>query len=315
MPALTSPRVSIILPIFNGEKYLSDAISSLVAQTFTDFELLIIDDGSTDNSVALVQDWTTKDRRIRLIINKIPHGLPYALNLGLQEARGEFIARADCDDIHHITKLKTQIRFMALHPSIMLLGTAYQPFGVNGKRSPIYHPKDPIRIAWNMLTGSAFCHPSVIFRKEVISKIGTYPFVASEDYAFFSAIVHRWPTANLRMVALDYREHSHSSSITHRDSIAKSSLQTSMKNISSYLGDGGDAETLYNLLVRRYLPLQKFFTVTHMCYTIAKKMQASYHLSSMDFSVLKLKLHILKVLLGVQIRTVLGLPPIGQPPR
>lgn len=313
MSEFASPRVSIILPVFNGQDYLDAAITSLVTQTFTDFELIIVDDGSSDASVSIIQAWEKKDQRIRLIVNSEPHGLPNALNRGLTEARGEFIARADQDDLHRNEKLAAQVHFLDQHHEIHILGTAYQPFSTTGARQPIFHPTDPLLVAWKMLSGSAFCHPSVMFRHNLIPQIGMYPSVAAEDFAYFSRIVQRWPGKNLQTVYVDYREHPTNYSKTRSAAIAKSTQETFVQNIKTYLGEQIDPQPLYDYLVRRSLSRHDLPNVAKMCLSIAKSLQRRYHRTSFNPAVLLLKGRILIDICKVRTRTLLGMRPLGKP--
>lgn len=308
-----TPRVSIILPIYNGQEFLDPALQSLLDQTFTDFELLAIDDRSTDDSLALVERWAKKDGRIRVIRNAEPHGLPYALNRGLREASGEYIARADQDDLHRPERLAREIAYLDTHPAVMLVGTAYQPFGLNGQRPVLQHPTSSPMIAWKMLSGSAFCHPSVLFRRQVYTTLGGYPVTGAEDFAYFSKIVCRWPAANLSEVFVDYREHATNYSITRKAAITKSIVETFQENIQHYIGSVEQAPIFYDFLVRRHLPLRRLWAVKIMSLKIIKKISRTYAVSPLAPSMLALYLHLEKELLMVSLRTILRLPALGQP--
>ncbi|NHJ46179.1 MAG: glycosyltransferase family 2 protein, partial [Asgard group archaeon] len=115
-------KVTVLMSVFNGEKYLREAIDSVLHQTFTDFEFLIINDGSTDNSVEIINSYD--DERIHLVHNEQNIGLAASLNKGINLARGEYIARMDCDDINHQTRLEKQVKFMDKNPDIGLLSSA-----------------------------------------------------------------------------------------------------------------------------------------------------------------------------------------------
>jgi glycosyltransferase involved in cell wall biosynthesis len=110
MPNNDYVKISILMPVYNGEKYLREAIDSILNQTFTDFEFLIVDDGSTDNSVEIINSY--QNSRINLVKNDKNEGLVYTLNRGLSLAKGEYIARMDCDDISLPERLKKQIDFL-----------------------------------------------------------------------------------------------------------------------------------------------------------------------------------------------------------
>ena len=183
------PKISVIMPVYNGEKYLKESIKSILNQSFNDFELLIINDKSIDRTEEIIKECAGKDDRIRLIQNQNQKGLPGALNTGLAAARGYYIARMDQDDISQPYRLKMEYEFLETHPQICIVGGGYAPFNENGHRINIFHPASSIEIAWRFISNTYFCHPSVMFRREIIEDIGGYPDVGAEDFAFFSKIV------------------------------------------------------------------------------------------------------------------------------
>lgn len=309
------PYVSILLPVYNGREFLDQALKSLVNQTWTDFELLAIDDGSTDDSLPLLERWAAQDKRIRVIRNSEPHGLPHALNRGLREAQGQYIARADQDDIHRPERLAKEIAWLEAHSKIMIIGTAYQPFSSHDKRSPLKHPSASPMIAWKMLSASAFCHPSVMFRRSVYQELDGYPVTGAEDFAYFSKIVRRWPATNLSEVFIDYREHATNYSITKKEAITKSIVETFQENMQHYLGSNERASIFYDFLVRRHLPLRHLLRVKITSLRIARKISTTYSIFPLAPSMLALYCHIGKELMIVSIRTWLRLPALGQPLR
>src|SRR5258705_775698 len=114
-----SPQVSVLLPVWNGERHLAAAIESVLGQSFTDFELLIVDDGSTDGSAALIRRYG--DERIRLFENEKNLGVTRSLNLGLAQARGRYVARMDADDLSAPERLARQVAFLDSHPEVALV--------------------------------------------------------------------------------------------------------------------------------------------------------------------------------------------------
>ena len=126
-----NPLVTVLMPVYNGEKYLKEAIESILNQTFKDFEFLIINDGSTDNSVKIIQSFN--DLRIRLIHNESNIGLIKTLNKGLKLSNGKYIARMDCDDVSLPKRLSVQINFMEKHPEIGVCGSWVKIIGLEQK--------------------------------------------------------------------------------------------------------------------------------------------------------------------------------------
>jgi glycosyltransferase involved in cell wall biosynthesis len=198
------PRVTVLMPVYNGEAFLHEAITSVLSQTFGDFELLVINDGSTDRSVAIAD--STHDPRIRIIDNEKNRGLIYSLNKGLDLARGEYIARMDCDDTSLPRRLEKQVGFMRAHPEIGISGTWIE---VRGKKTyPKKYPADSESIRCNMLFYCAVAHPSVIIRKEVIKRYQLYfdeSYVLAEDYELWVRALNKVKFSNLPEILVRYR--------------------------------------------------------------------------------------------------------------
>lgn len=176
------PEITVLMPVRNGEKYIKDAIDSVLRQTLTDFEFLIIDDGSTDHTVEIIQGY--KDKRIRL--EKRKHQFIQNLNEGLKLASGSYIARMDADDIMHTERLRIQLKRMKKNPDIVVCGTWAKYFSDNGKEKSFSHlgygiKHEPIveLLKYNMLL-----HPSALIKKDFLFEHNieyqNYPFV--EDY-------------------------------------------------------------------------------------------------------------------------------------
>jgi glycosyltransferase involved in cell wall biosynthesis len=161
------PRVTLILPVYNGEAYLRPAIDSLLRQTFRDFELLIIDDGSTDGSAAIVASYA--DERIRFQRNARNFGLIATLNKGFELARGEFIARMDCDDISLPHRLERQLDYLACHPDVALVGSWFEK--LQGRRSRVVKtPVDHAAIRFFLIFDNTFLHSSIMIRRSLLEQ-------------------------------------------------------------------------------------------------------------------------------------------------
>lgn len=200
------PLVSVLLPVYNGAAYLAEAIESVLTQTFRDFELLVIDDGSSDESLAIAQSYA--DARIKVITKTSHQGLIDSLNQGLELAKGKYIARMDADDISLPTRFEKQVRFMDKHPKVGVCGTDIQYIG---KTTTFCYPKSHGEILSAIFFNQAiFCHPSVFIRNEVLQKHQLkYPtkYIHSEDYALWLELSECCQLANLPEVLLLYREH------------------------------------------------------------------------------------------------------------
>jgi glycosyltransferase involved in cell wall biosynthesis len=175
--------ISVVLPVYNGEKYLTEAISSILSQSFKDFELIIIDDGSTDKSISIIEKF--QDDRIKFLKNEENKGLVFSLNRGIKESSGKYIARMDCDDIALPHRLKIQYEFMENNPEIGLCGTFVKRFGSILRRGLLKVPVSNDEIKANSLFFCSFVHPAVMLRKEVLIKNNlkySEDFKGAEDY-------------------------------------------------------------------------------------------------------------------------------------
>ncbi|MDS7594769.1 glycosyltransferase family A protein [Agrobacterium tumefaciens] len=204
----SSPKVSVILPVYNGAELLNDAIQSVLSQTMGDFELIVLDDGSTDNTWELLQ--TLSDPRIRAYHHD-NMGLPATLNRGISLAIGHYIARLDHDDLMMPLRLDTQARYLDANPTIALLGTAAQIY-VGSQPTERYHrhPSSSKALKLRLLFDNPFVHASIMFRREAIVAIGGYCTDKSrlppEDYELWSRIARTHDVANLEDVLTIYRE-------------------------------------------------------------------------------------------------------------
>lgn len=176
------PEITILMPVRNGEKYIKESIDSILKQTFTDFELLIMDDGSTDRTVERIERYT--DERIRLIRRK--HNFIRNLNEGLELALGAYIARMDADDIMHTERLRIQLKRMKKNPNITVCGTWAKIFSDKGNERNVFHFGHEIicKPVLELLKYNMLLHPSVMVKKEFLFnhhiKYQNYPYV--EDY-------------------------------------------------------------------------------------------------------------------------------------
>lgn len=198
------------MAVYNGQKYLAEAVDSILNQTFTNFEFLIINDGSTDNSREIILSFD--DPRIRIVDNPDNIGLARSLNRGLQLAQGELIARQDADDISYPNRIEQQFRFLEMHPEVILLGTGVRTIDESGRPHPdkLYVPTSLTAIRWYLMFGNAFAHTSVMFRRNIIwDKLGGYDevFDRIEDYELWSRVARSFIVENLPNVLIDYRYH------------------------------------------------------------------------------------------------------------
>lgn len=217
---MTTPTLSIIMPVYNAEAYLREALESILAQSFTDFELIIVEDGSTDNSRDVINSFT--DNRIRVLYNDGNQGIVYTRNRGIAAARGRYIAPFDADDIAHPEKFAKQIRFLEENPEYGLLGTWAKLIGQNGKplREKWKVNAPPERIPSILLFRNYFVQSSVVIRREAIPAGGYEKgFDAVEDYRMWTEIATKWKVWNYPEYLVKYRIHEQGISIREANNI------------------------------------------------------------------------------------------------
>jgi glycosyltransferase involved in cell wall biosynthesis len=212
------PLVTVLMSVYNGARFLEEAVESIRNQTFSDFEFLIIDDGSNDASPAILARQAVADRRIRILTQE-NRGLIVSLNRGFGEARGELVARMDADDIARPRRLESQVAFLEAHKDITVLGGCADVIDVNGRRSQtVRFPERPDQIRRHMRElGCAVAHPTVLFRLKAVRDAGGLrrAYRHAEDYDLWLRMVETCDFANLPDIVLSYRRHQGSVSIRH----------------------------------------------------------------------------------------------------
>jgi glycosyltransferase involved in cell wall biosynthesis len=212
------PRVSVLMPVYNGDKYLRETIDSVLNQTYKDFEFIVIDDGSTDNSLKIIESFD--DERIKLI--KQNHGkIVKALNGGLEIAKGEYIIRVDADDVSLPERFSTLVDYLDKNPETTICGSWANVIDENGKylREMTYPPVENSDIKKFILSHCPFIHPSVIFRKKDIEEIGGYRKYELEDYELWTRILKKFKGHNIPEKLINYRVHS--KSMTENDKLKR----------------------------------------------------------------------------------------------
>lgn len=198
------PMVSVIMPVYNGSKHLRAAIESILNQSYGNFEFLIVDDGSKDESVSIIKEYT--DERIQLIVHEKNMGLLRTLNSTFEIAKGKYIARMDQDDISVSARLNRQVQFMESNEEVGLCGSWIQVFGLGNYIHKYATGYDEIKAA--LLFENAFAHPSVMIRKELFFRENLRyekEFLHIDDYDLWVRAAKRFPVDNLPEVLVHYR--------------------------------------------------------------------------------------------------------------
>ncbi len=223
------PKLTVLMSVYNDEKYLQESIDSILNQTFTEFEFLIINDGSTDNSFNILKENAEKDPRIKIIINEENIGLIASLNKGLELASCDLIARMDSDDIAIASRLEVQYQFMIENPNISVCGGGFI-YQEEPNRINIY-PETHTDIVISSLYDCSLAHPTVIYRKTDILSIGGYDKedLYAEDYGLWVNLIitGKFKLHNFPMALIYYRTH---------PTIDRSKYREIQKNTAERLG-------------------------------------------------------------------------------
>lgn len=276
-----APKISVIMPVFNSQNYLREAIESILNQTFRDFEFIIINDASTDESLNIINSYN--DSRIQVIDNSLNKGAPLSLNLGLQLASGEYIARMDADDISFPERFSKQVEYLDQNFHISVLGTNVIEIDQKGKPItgyPSKYPSDPNLIRWLLLFKNCLRHPTVMARRSFFEAVGVFndEWRPAADYHLWLRAAYKYSYSNLTEALLYYRWHDTNVSVvnlnqSHKGNILRQKYIWELFNIdapldivamSRFHGERIDAlkatsliEEIYTRFIKLYNPSAK----------------------------------------------------------
>ena len=220
------PKVSVVMTVFNAERYLREAVESILGQTFRDFEFIIVNDGSTDLSGEILEEFDQRDVRIRLI-SRGNTGIVAAANEGIAAARGQYLARMDADDVSLPERFERQVRYLDEHPECVLVGSrvvSTDPHGIPFATSE--HALTHEEIDAQLLTvggGWALLQPATMMRLDAVRKVGGYrgAYNISEDHDLFLRLAEVGKVANLPEVLFHYRRRYDGATHTHLHQLAE----------------------------------------------------------------------------------------------
>ena len=274
-----SPKVSVVIPFFNEEKYIEESINSVLDQTFTDFEIIMVNDGSTDGSVEIVKKYAAQDKRIRLIEIK-KSGLAAALNAGIEAASGKYIARMDADDMMHPKRLGLQYEYMSANPDVSVLSSLVTAFPEN-----MISPNMQYYINWlnsiitddmikrDIFIESPIPHPTVMLRRDELIGLGGYSdngmpedydlwlryYAAGKRFHKIDIVLHFWREREAR--------HSRTSGVYSRENFVRLKAGYLAESVLSdkekiYIwGAGRDGKCLFRHLDGRVPDLMGFIDI------------------------------------------------------
>jgi glycosyltransferase involved in cell wall biosynthesis len=223
-----NPKVSIILPSFNGERFIRSSIESCLNQTYKDIELIIVDDASSDSTPVIIQEFTSKDERTKYLRHEVNKKLPMALNTGFSSAKGEFLTWTSDDNLYRPQAIETMLDSLLSTPDVGLVYTDYSVIDEAGTYIREHHAKESSKLAYGSIIG-----PSFLYRREVFEKIGDYAtdMLYVEDYDYWLRTARHFRMVPLACNLYSYREHRGSLTAQKHVTIQAKILETKRKNM------------------------------------------------------------------------------------
>ncbi len=236
------------MPVYNGEPFLTQAIESILRQTFGDFDFIIINDGSTDCTAEIIQSYD--DPRIRYFEHKQNIGLTRSLNRGLSLAQSPYIARMDADDISLPQRLGQQVDFLDTHAQVGVLGSAVRVINDRGDALHVWRPPTEHRILrWSLCLYTPFAHPTVMMRRNVVEQVGGYnsDMVTAQDYDLWRRLSSVTRLSNLQDILLYLRRHQANVRTSHRELHRRNRAKVSQLMMSEILGENIPIDTVQHI--------------------------------------------------------------------
>ena len=230
-----TPKVSVVMSVCDGERYLHDSVESICNQTLDDFELIVVDDGSTDGTWQILSEYAARDSRVSLIRNEQNVGLTKSLNKALALVRGQYVARHDADDLAFPSRLEQQVRFLDEHVEVGLIGASSYVVDEHGRVVDIYRvPSTDVEIRWRMLFSNPFIHCTIMFRSSLVEQVGSYDekIRFAQDYDYWVRIAEVCQLFNIARPLASWRLNTRSISQTRGRSQQASALRTSVDQVS-----------------------------------------------------------------------------------
>jgi len=198
MPSKNHPIISVILPVFNGEDHLDACIESVLHQSYTNFEFVIVDDASTDKTSQILKEFAMKDNRIIIVTHEVNQKQTVAANTAIKHSKGKYIARMDADDIALPMRFKKQFEFLEKKPAFGLVGSWTDTINETGEILGQWKTASETGVLnWNLLFGTSFAHSSVMMRTALVKEVGYYQSPEAEDYDLWSRLSRVSEVANL----------------------------------------------------------------------------------------------------------------------
>ena len=233
-----NPKISVMMAVYNAERFLKDSIESILNQTFSDFEFIILDDHSTDNSYEIINEYAKRDNRILVLSNEKNLGIAESRTKSIKYAKGKYIAIADADDISVPTRLEKQLKYLEKHKECGVVGGFIQLFDSETGKIIGYRKyyEDDVRIRKRIFIYSPIAQPASMIRKEVFDYIGFYnpEYPPVEDLDIWFRLGTKYKFANIQEVLINYRVHRNSATIKNMQRVKNLTLQIRQKYINGY---------------------------------------------------------------------------------
>jgi glycosyltransferase involved in cell wall biosynthesis len=234
------------MPVYNGAAYLAECLDSILDQTFTDFEVVAVDDGSRDASPEILSSYAARDARIRVLRHDVNQGHHQTSNDALAECRGEYLARMDQDDLWLRRRLEASVHHLDTHPEVGLLSTAYVRFRPDGRRTERRPARPHTKIRAHQVFGNIICHPSVTLRADLAGtgELRYRDLPGPQDYDLWSRLLPHTQAYTLAEPLVLYREHDSSMTDLFRDELPKAAEEVSNRQLRDLLAEDVDDDTL-----------------------------------------------------------------------
>lgn len=277
------------MSVHNRQAYLAQALDSILCQSFSSFEFIVIDDASTDDTADILADYARRESRIHLLSNQKNMGLAWSLNRGLKQANGRYIARMDADDISLPLRLEKQISFMEEHPRVGVLGTAVEIIDsaglVIGQR---IYPPDPIVIRWRLAFENPLSHPTVMIRRSLLQDTPyNSDLNTAQDYDLWCRLGLRTGFANLPQPLLRFRKHDANLTYKRGAEQRENSLLISQNYIKNFLGALISDEVVNDLWERRPVSSKQALEIIQLMGDLARVILADADWSEAERKVLR----------------------------
>ncbi|MCC6453638.1 MAG: glycosyltransferase family 2 protein [Caldilineaceae bacterium] len=288
---MSSPRVSVLMAAYNAVSYVETAVDSILQQTFSDFELIVVDDGSTDGTWEILERLAIQDGRIRLERNPKNCGIARTRNRGVELARGEFIAIMDADDISKPYRLEKQSAYLVNHPQVGVVGGAICFFtegGATPSRVKSF-PLTPSLVTWTLCFESPFADPASMIRRSLLVEMEGYrtDHIVAMDYDLWQRLSRIAQLANLPDVVLHYRWHG--DNISHRRAEEGNRLASliAQRAVEAIYGQPIPLDAVKQMLRYHGTPIKDMIVVAQMIDALALRYRAGARLTPADWAAIR----------------------------